>query len=163
MRFGPQFTALATPFPDHLIKKKPGKSAADYVSHSTVNERALSVVGPHSFLVMQEIRGHAPGISKQNDGTFKYPPRDNAILGCIAQLHVEIDGVAVTIQEVGTENSPAMHTDAENLKNAASDAYKRCWMRIGLGLHLWSGSDFFLLRQLEKDAAEEENDGQIGT
>ena len=35
------------------------------------------------------------------------------------------------------------------LKNAISDAHKRCAMRVGLGLHLYAQDDYFLLKQLE--------------
>ena len=41
-------------------------------------------------------------------------------------------------------------------KNATSDAFKRCWMRLGLGLHLWSGSSYFLDRQLAKSEPQPE-------
>jgi len=34
------------------------------------------------------------------------------------------------------------------LKDAVSDGVKRCAMRVGLGLHLWSQNDYYLDRQL---------------
>ena len=40
-------------------------------------------------------------------------------------------------------------TNGARLKNAVSDAHKRCAMRVGLGLHLYAQDDYFLLDQLE--------------
>ena len=140
--------ALATPFPPHLVKKAPAGKYGDYVAHSTVTERLLSVVGPFDFQVLREVRGYAPEVSS---GKRTWPARDNAIVGCLATLTCTVDGRVTTVTEVGTEDNPAMHNDAENLKNAASDALKRCAMRFGCGLHLWSNGDYFLHAQLVKD------------
>jgi hypothetical protein len=40
--------------------------------------------------------------------------------------------------------------DGERLKHAASDALKRCAMRLGLGLHIWAQGSYFLDKALEK-------------
>lgn len=149
-----QLFELSRPFQAPHVKPPAQGKHGDYVPHHIVVQRALSVVGPHSFNVTEAIRGLAPPVGKNKDGSYKYHQRDNAVLGCLATLTVTIDGTMVSVTEVGTEDQPAMGTDAENLKNAASDAYKRCWMRLGLGLHLWSGADYFLDKQLEKDAKE---------
>lgn len=142
-----QLTELARPFAKHLVKPPAPGRYGNYVEHNSVTEKLLAVLGPFDFEVVEPIRGHAPEIvSKNKDGSVKnkYPARDNAIVGCLARLTVTIDGRETTIQEIGTEDTPAMHNDAENLKNAASDAIKRCAMRIGVGLHLWSDDLFFL-------------------
>jgi hypothetical protein len=34
------------------------------------------------------------------------------------------------------------------MKDAMSDAFKRCAMRCGLGLHLWSQGDYYLYDRL---------------
>lgn len=147
-----QVGELSKRFPAALVKQVDagGGRRADYVSHSTINERALSIVGPFSFEVVEVIRGHAAE-RKSRDGKRTWPARDDAVLGCIARLTVEIDGKEVVIAEIGSEDEPAMHTDSENLKNAASDAFKRCWMRTGLGLHLWSQDDYWLDKFYAKD------------
>lgn len=142
-----QLRELATPFTGPFIDKTPGKGSAEYVSHSTVVERALSVVGPHSFEVVELIRGYAPEMVTTNK---TYPARDSAVVGCLARLTCTIDGQEVTVVEVGDVDNPAMNLDGANAKNAASDALKRCWMRLGLGLHLWSQDRYFLDRQLDK-------------
>lgn len=136
-----QLTELAKPFKSALVKKAPQGKYGSYVSHSTVNEKLLAVVGPFDFEVVEAIRGYAPEVKGQNQ---TWPARDQAIVGCLARLTVTVDGRVTVVQEVGTEDTPAMHNDAENLKNAASDAFKRAAMRLGVGLHLWSQQDFFL-------------------
>lgn len=147
-----QVAELAKRFPSALVKQVQtgGGGRADYVSHSTINERALSIVGPFSFEVVEVVRGFAPE-KKSRDGKRTWPARENAVLGCIARLTVNIDGREVVIGEIGSEDEPAMNSDSENLKNAASDAFKRCWMRTGLGLHLWSQSDYWLDKFYAKD------------
>ena len=46
-----QLYELARPFPDRLVKQKPGKFAASYVEHSVISQRLLEVLGPHTFTV----------------------------------------------------------------------------------------------------------------
>ena len=140
-----QLHELARPFPPEYVKAPPQGKHGDYVPHHIVGQRALQIVGPHSFQVTEPIRGYAEEI-KGNNKTW--PAREDAIVGCLATLSVTIDDTEVYVTEVGTEDTPAMNHDAENLKRAASDAYKRCWMRLGLGLHLWAGADYFLAGKL---------------
>lgn len=146
---------LAEPFPAKLVKKPPQGKYGSYVSHSTVNERALSIVGPFSFRVVEVIHGTAfpVTVNKGKDTERTYRERD-AVVGCLGELTVEIDGRTVTVTEVGDVEGAAAQEDGANLKEASSDAFKRCWMRLGLGLHLWSQDDYFLAAQLDKDLAE---------
>jgi hypothetical protein len=127
-----QLHELSRPFPTSLVKQKPGKFAAAYVEHSVVNQRILEVLGPHSFEVKREIVNG-----------------DGVITGCLAALSVTIDGMPVVVMEVGDVEHPSAN-NASNLKNAASDAYKRCAMRLGVGLHLWAGDNYYLDKALEK-------------
>lgn len=165
-----QLYQLSRPFPLSLIKEAPAGRFGDYVPHSTVTERLLSIVGPFDFQVTEVIRGTAPPVIGK-DGTKESPAfagRDNAVVGCIATLGVTIDGRQIWVSEVGDVDEPAMNHDGANLKFAASDAIKRCAMRIGLGLHLWSQENYFLDKQLEAilgegnaDAAADALDGEI--
>jgi hypothetical protein len=139
-----QLRELAQPFGASLVSKAPQGKYGDYVKHSTVTERALSVVGPHSFEVVQLIRGVAAKVGQSE-------ARDNAVVGCLARLSVTVDGHDIQVMEVGDVENPAMNNDGRNAKDASSDAYKRCWMRVGLGLHLWSGDSYFLPAQLDKN------------
>ena len=127
-----QLYQLARQFPANLVKQKPGKFAAAYVEHSVISQRLLEVVGPHSFEVKQPITNP--------DGT---------VTGCLAALSCTIDGFPVVVVEVGDVEHPSQN-NAANLKNAASDALKRCAMRLGVGLHLWSQDNYYLDKALEK-------------
>ena len=128
---------LARPFPATLVKQKPGKFAASYVSHGVVVQRLLEVCGPFAFRVDELIR--------DADGT---------VSGCLASLEVTVDGRTVVIREVGDVEHPTSNA-GQNAKSAASDALKRCAARLGLGLHLWaSDGDYYLDKALAKRDAE---------
>ena len=131
-----QLYELSRPFPSSLVKQKPGKFAASYVEHSVVSQRLLEVVGPYSFAV-DRIVTNAEGV----------------VVGCTATLTVEVDGREVSITEVGDVEHPGQNSGS-NLKNAASDALKRCAMRLGVGLHLWSQENYYLDKALEKRRAD---------
>jgi len=131
-----QLYQLARPFPPELISKKPGsKFAADYVNHAVVTARLLEVCGPFNWSV--------PRVIQNPDGT---------VVGCFGRLEVTVDGEAVVIEEVGDVERPSGNA-ASDLKAASSDAFKRAAMRVGLGLHLWAGEQYFLARALEKREA----------
>ena len=53
-------------------------------------------------------------------------------------MTVEIDGQLVTVEEAGDRTTFNWHTDGARLKDAISDAVKRCAMAFGVGLHLWA-------------------------
>jgi len=127
-----QLYELSRPFPESLVKQKPGKFAASYVEHSVISQRLLEVLGPHDFAVER--------IVTNADGT---------VTGCTATLTVEIDGRRVSVTEVGDVERPG-DNNGSALKNAASDALKRCAMRLGVGLHLWSQENYYLDKALEK-------------
>jgi hypothetical protein len=130
-----QLYELSRPFPQSLVKQKPGKFAASYVEHSVVSQRLLEVVGPHDFAI---------------DRIVTSP--DGVVVGCTATLTVEVDGRRVSITEVGDVERPG-DNNGSNLKNASSDALKRCAMRLGVGLHLWSQDNYYLDKALEKRQA----------
>jgi len=127
-----QLHELSKPFPQSLVKQKPGKFAAAYVEHSVISQRLLEVVGPHTFTVDKPVTNP-----------------DGVVVGCLATLACTVDGERVLITEVGDVEHPGTN-NASNLKNAASDALKRCAMRIGVGLHLWSQDNYYLNKSLEK-------------
>ena len=117
-----QLDDLREPFADAVIQKAPQGKYGEYVKHSVVVERLLEAVGPYSFEIVEVIRA-----------------ADGHVEGCLASLTAEVDGRRVTITEVGDcENPTNWKTDGARLKDAASDAVKRCAMRLGVGLHLWS-------------------------
>lgn len=132
---------LARPFNQRLIhEKSTGKFSASYVKHSAVTEKLLAVIGPFSYELVEIIRDADSG----------------QVCGVFMRLTATIDGRQVTVEEVGdVENPSNWNNDGARLKDASSDALKRASMRIGVGLHLWSGDDFFLHRVLSKDEADE--------
>ena len=134
---------LARPFPDSMIVKKPGgKFQADYVAHGVITARLLEVLGPFDWSIAKVIT-NADGIA----------------VGCIGRLEVTVDGRPVVVEEVGDceQISP---NSASNLKMASSDALKRAAMRLGLGLHLWVGTEhYYLDKSLEKRLRDAESDG----
>ena len=116
---------LATPFPPSYIKTKPGGRGGDYVEHAVITQRLLEVLGPYTFVVERVICDDPVTV--------------------LARLSVEVDGTAVEIVEVGkSENQSDPH------KSAASDALKRCAMRLGCGLHLWAQDHYYLDKSLAK-------------
>ena len=133
-----QLSELATPFPAKFVSQKPGKFAASYVAHDIVTQRLLEVVGPYSFSLDELIR------DKQGD-----------VVGCLATLLVTVDGRAVSITEVGDVEpaGSASKNDGARAKDALSDAFKRCAMRLGLGLHLWAGDNYYLHIALKKSGS----------
>lgn len=129
-----QLGRLAKPIQDQYVKHAPQGKYGDYCDHEIINQILLLVCGPFSFRIEQVI----------------YNP-DGLLDGCTASLTVTVDDREVTITEAGDcENPQVKKTQGDRLKNAASDALKRCAMRLGLGLHLWAGNthDYFLDRQL---------------
>lgn len=130
-----QLAHLTRPFPQYLVARKPGGQGGDYVKHSTVSERLLQILGPYSFEVVELIRSE-----------------EQMVTGALCRLTVEIDGRTVQIVEVGDVEHPASKaTDGARAKDAASDGLKRCAMRLGCGLHLWSQDAYFLHDRLTRD------------
>ncbi len=141
-----QLARLARKFPKGLIHENPGGGGrGHYVSHSVVNEKLLAVVGPFSYEVRQVFRGRVKGKDDLGD----------VVVGCTAALTVTVDGQQVTVEEVGDcENPGNWPHDGARMKDAASDAFKRCAMRLGVGLHLWSQGEFSLDVQLGNQGGE---------
>jgi hypothetical protein len=144
-------TQLARRFPQGFIERKDG---IDYVAHHVVTQRLLSIVGPFDFELVEIIRGDVAAVAPVPNGRSRRarsgtPELHNVVVGGVWRLTCEVDGRRVRIEEIGdvgdVHNWPH---DGARLKDAASDALKRCAMRLGLGLHLWAQEHYFLDRQL---------------
>ena len=140
-----QLYELSKVFPEKFIHKNP-TGFGDYIQHSVIRQRLLSVLGGYSQEVKQVLREKL---------TDKQGVEKEVIVGVVLALTVEIDGELVTVEEVGDVEQPFnWKTDGARLKDAVSDAVKRCAMAFGVGLHLWSQfdgqSEYFLDKQLEK-------------
>ena len=139
-----QLKELATPFAGLVKEPAPGKFG-DYIEHSAVTQRLLLHCGPYDQTVIREIYDEHKEYGK-------------TLTGVILELTLYIDGVQIKVQEAGHCDHPykvinnktgERMTNGARLKNAISDAHKRCAMRVGLGLHLYAQDDYFLLKQLE--------------
>ena len=140
-----QLYELSRIFPDKFIHKNP-TGFGDYIQHSVIRQRILSVLGGYSQEVKHIIREKL---------TDKQGVEREVITGVILALTVEIDGELVTIEEAGDVEQPFnWKRYGARMKDAISDAVKRCAMALGIGLHLWSQfdgeSEYFLDKQLEK-------------
>ena len=126
-----QLQSLAKRIPKSYIKTKPGGFAADYCSHADVQQMLIAKLGvPPSQEVTQVIRS-AEGQAQ----------------GVVLRMVFNIDGQTVVIDEVGECERPGQN-EGLNVKNAVSDAVKRCAMRIGLGLELWCQETYVLDKAL---------------
>jgi hypothetical protein len=127
-----QKTQLARPFHGRFIKTKGGSFKAEYVSHSTVTEFLIGILGNFSWEHVSWV--HGP---------------DGSLEGGVFRLTASIDGERIVIEECGAVERPAPNA-GERAKDISSDAIKRAAMRIGLGLHLWSQDDYILYNTLSK-------------
>ncbi len=126
-----QLQSLAKRIPKSYIKTKPGGFAADYCSHADVQQMLIAKLGvPPSQEVTQVIRS-----------------ADGQAQGVVLRMVFNIDGQTVVIDEVGECERPGQN-EGLNVKNAVSDAVKRCAMRIGLGLELWCQETYVLDKAL---------------
>lgn len=128
-----QLRDLVKRIPQSYVKTKPGGFQADYVSHADIQQILLAKVGPVSQEVTQIIYNS-----------------DHVLQGCVLRCTFVIDGQTVVVEEAGDVERPGSN-NGSNLKNAVSDAIKRCAMRVGVGLHLWSQENYVLDQMAQKD------------
>ena len=129
---------LVKRIPQAYVKTKPGGFQADYVSHADIQQILLAKLGPCTQEV-KELIYNAEG----------------QLQGCILRMTYEIDGQTIVIEEAGDVERPGANNGA-NAKNAVSDAVKRCAMRVGVGLHLWSQENYVLDRMAQDGEEDEE-------
>jgi hypothetical protein len=136
-----QLQRLVKPFPASYIHDNPGSgNRGSFVSHDVVTQRLLHVLGGYETEVVEVLRGT----------TAKHP--DPVVVGVLLRLSCVIDGQRCSVTEAGDcENPSNWPHDGARMKDAMSDAIKRCAMRLGVALHLWSGGEFFLDRALAQD------------
>jgi hypothetical protein len=149
---------LAQPFPARMVERDP--QGHPYVAHENVTQWLLGIVGAFSFELVQVIRGDVAEVPPDPKGRSDRakagtPALHEVIVGAVYRLTVEVDGRTVRVEEVGDVEDPVnWKTDGARLKQAASDAIKRCAMRLGLGLGLWAGPRYVLHERLASNGAE---------
>lgn len=127
-----QLIRLARKFPDKLVSQiKKGTHTEDYVNHSVVAQRILQICGPFDW--------DTDVIYSEN--------KPCAVKGI---LKVTIDGKEVVVSGVGTDQNNNKDI-GDQIKEMESDALKRAASRIGVGLHLWAQTQYFLFPQLLQD------------
>ncbi len=135
-----QLLALLKPFSSRLVQPPPKGKFGEYVSHYVVEQRILSVIGPYSWEITQTVRD-----------------ADGLLTGCVGRLTCEVDGREVSVCGSGDVENPRddrlTKSNGERLKLAESDAFKRAAMRLGIGLHLWAGDDFYIYELLTTGGA----------
>ena len=114
---------LIKDFPKNVVQPAPKGKFGSYVPHHLYTQRLVDVVGgQYNFFVKEVLRD-----------------KDNAVVGAVCVL--EIEGLG-RMEEVGDVDMNALNrniTESEILKLAVSDGLKRCCMRFGIGLELWTG------------------------
>lgn len=151
-----QLVQLTRPFLPKFVHGNPS-GGGTYVSHDVVVQRLLQVVGPFDFHVVQVLRGGVDAIEPNPNGSSARakkgaPALVDVVVGVIGALTVEVDGRTVTVQDCGDCESPHNWPhDGARMKDAVSDSVKRCAMRLGLGLHLWSQEEFYVHDALRRD------------
>jgi len=135
-----QLQGLAKKIPPKWISTLPTGYGARYCSHAAVQQMLLATLGPTGQRVDQIL---------YNDGV---------ITGVLLTMTFTIDGETVEITEAGDCDRPKPDNNGANMKNAISDAVKRCAMRVGKGLQLWCEDDdhYILDRVLAEKAGEYE-------
>jgi hypothetical protein len=109
---------------------------------------------PFSFELVTVVRGDVAEVPPDPIGKSKRAKAGTAalsgvVVGGVWRLTATVDGRTVRVEEAGDCEDPAnWRHDGQRLKQAASDALKRCAMRLGLGLHLWSGDAYVLDQRL---------------
>ena len=140
-----QITKLLHPFPSKMVEKNP-TGYGSYVAHHIVEQRLIDVLGvPPTTRIVTIVRGDAPA-KKASD-----PQLTNVVCGVVMRMEATIDGQPVIVEEAGDCELPSnWNHDGARLKDASSDAYKRCAMRLGVALHLWAQEHFYLGEKLMK-------------
>ena len=133
------------PFPSRLIHTNPS-GGGSYVKHSVVVQRLLDLFDAYDFELVEVLRGDVAAIPPNPQGSSKRakegaPELIHVVVGVVCRLSVEVDGRPTRIEEVG-----------DRLKDAMSDAIKRCAARLGVGLHLWAQDEAYLHSKLKNDA-----------
>lgn len=154
---GQQLLDLSRPFPNRVIHTNPS-GGGSYVPHHLYAQRLLLHLGAYDFTMVEVLRGDVAGKAPNPNGSSKrakdgVPALTGAVVGVICRLSVEVDGRPIVIEDVGDCEDPHNWPhDGARLKDAMSDALKRCCARLGLGTHLYAKTtdEYVLFDQLKE-------------
>jgi hypothetical protein len=132
---------LVWPFPKAVIKPPPAGKYGSYVGHDVVEQRLLIVCGPPRTSLVKEVRGDVPmrkgKPATQNKAAVPdKPPLNDVVCGVVLRMEATIDAEERWAEEAGDTDPHNWEHDGQRMKDAMSDAYKRCALRLGVGLHL---------------------------
>ena len=160
-----ELTDLTRHIPARLIEPAPQGKSGHYVPHFVIVQALLALGHTYDWELVEILRGTIPEMvtnkDKANERTW--PEMHDKVIGVVYRLTIEIDGRVTTIEEAGScEAGPWDWNDGERLKKAASDALKRCGMRLGVALHLWcKRDDQFFIHRLLTDEMKPADDGPV--
>ena len=133
---------ISAPIPSELIKQKPGKAAADYISGNTVTDYLNKAFGYlWNFEVMEQ--WVQPGVAKFNPKYDKEPVPQGPVAHVRGRLTIYLpqeDGTALHIvkEQYGSKAVIGGQMDQEHIfKAAGTDALKKCASLVGIGLELY--------------------------
>mgnify|MGYP001268033219 CR=1 FL=1 len=114
---------LTANFPKEVVRPAPKGKFGKYVPHHLYTQRLVDVIPGGYDFSYDVIRD-----------------KDNAIVGARCILYLKEDNqTIIEVGDVDVHQIARNITESEILKLAVSDGIKRCCMRIGLGLELWTG------------------------
>ena len=148
---------LAKPFPRKMIHSNPS-GGGTYVKHHGYTQRLLLYTGPYDFELVEVIRGDVAEKPPNPKGKSERarngaPALSNVIVGVVMRLTVTVDGKVNRTEDVGDCEEPHNWPhDGARLKDACSDALKRCARHLGLGLHLYAQEEYVLSDALQVQA-----------
>ena len=153
----PDLYELTRAIPARFIKPPPQGKYGHYVPHYIIEQAILATVGPYQWELVEILRGPTSGFVKGEERSF-----DDVIVGAVYRMTLTIDGQPVSVEEPGEcGEAYTASSDGARLKKASSDAFKRCAMRFGVGLHLWckTPAEYFVngLLRTDLDTIEEDD------
>lgn len=139
----PILSALSKPFGQEDIKQKRAgnQGTFDYVSHGTTTEFLNRHAPDWSTRVIETYTGmHTfPATTKTYNGQTKQVPESSRMVCHGVIMEMTIAGVT-RVETGGPGQILPTGTFAFDLKNAYSDALKRCAMRFGVALSIWENT-----------------------
>lgn len=132
MSYREEVVQLSEPFPTRFVHDD-GRGNA-YVPHHIVQQRLIQIFGvPPKIEILREI--------------YDDTDQGKKLTGVVMRL--TLPGLE-PVEEAGEADNPQSKTNGARAKDACSDAIKRCAMRLGCGLSLWSQDDYYLFDKLNQ-------------